>query len=168
MQDFSDAFGEAFRLIVEFDPALAEIIVLSLEVSLTAVMIAALIGLPVGAALAVLRFPGRQFLITLINALMGLPPVVVGLVVYLLLSRAGPLGPLGLLGARGLGRLAVRQQGGLGTGRPIGLRATRSLGLGANRRLGLRAGVWSTGHVTLIRLAAGPRGRASRSAGGTR
>jgi len=97
MQDFQAAFGEAFRLIIGFDPDLAEIILLSLEVSFSAVLIAALIGLPLGAALAVLRFPARQVVITLVNALMGLPPVVVGLVVYLLLSRAGPLGALGLL-----------------------------------------------------------------------
>src|SRR5690349_22608817 len=70
---------------------------LSLRVSLTAVGIAALLGFPLGAALAVGRFPGRLPLIVLLNALMGLPPVVVGLLVYLLLSRAGPLGELGLL-----------------------------------------------------------------------
>jgi tungstate transport system permease protein len=71
--------------------------VLSLEVSLSAVFFATLLALPLGAALAVGRFPGRHVLIVLLNALMGLPPVVVGLVVYLLLSRAGPLGKLGLL-----------------------------------------------------------------------
>jgi len=70
---------------------------LSLQVSLAAVCLAALIGLPVGAAVALLRFPGREVAIVTLNALMGLPPVVVGLVVYLLLSRAGPLGELGLL-----------------------------------------------------------------------
>jgi tungstate transport system permease protein len=79
------------------DPELIEIVVLSLQVSLGAVALAALIGLPLGALLAVLRFPGRQGVIVFLNALMGLPPVVVGLSVYLLLSRAGPLGPLGLL-----------------------------------------------------------------------
>ena len=73
------------------------IVALSLEVSLSAVFLAALVGLPVGAAIAVARFPGRQAVIVLLNALMGLPPVVVGLLVYLLLSRAGPLGDLGLL-----------------------------------------------------------------------
>jgi tungstate transport system permease protein len=66
-------------------------------VSLTAVLIAALVGLPLGAALAVERFPGRHALIVFLNALMGLPPVVVGLLIYLLLSRAGPLGELGIL-----------------------------------------------------------------------
>jgi tungstate transport system permease protein len=77
--------------------ALIEIVALSLAVSLSAVLIATLVGLPLGAAIAVGRFPGRHALIVLLNALMGLPPVVVGLVVYLMLSRAGPLGDLGLL-----------------------------------------------------------------------
>jgi tungstate transport system permease protein len=86
----------------EFPTILAEarlwqIVALSLEVSLSAVAAAALIGLPIGALIGVGRFPGRHGLIVLLNALMGLPPVVVGLVVYLLLSRAGPLGELGLL-----------------------------------------------------------------------
>ena len=76
---------------------LIEIVLLSLAVSLSAVGIAALLGLPLGAAIAVGRFPGRQTLIVFLNALMGLPPVVVGLVVYLLLSRAGPLGAFGIL-----------------------------------------------------------------------
>jgi tungstate transport system permease protein len=78
-------------------PQLWEIVVLSLQVSLSAVGCASLAGLPLGAALAVGRFPGRSAVIVLLNALMGLPPVVVGLAVYLLLSRAGPLGSLGLL-----------------------------------------------------------------------
>jgi tungstate transport system permease protein len=80
-----------------FDLRLWEIVVLSLQVSLSAVVLATALGLPLGAAVAVGRFPGRHTLIVLLNALMGLPPVVVGLVVYLLLSRAGPLGDLGLL-----------------------------------------------------------------------
>jgi len=79
------------------DLRLWEIVALSLQVSLSAVVLATVVGLPVGAAVAVGRFPGRHALIVLLNALMGLPPVVVGLVVYLLLSRAGPLGELGLL-----------------------------------------------------------------------
>jgi tungstate transport system permease protein len=79
------------------DLRLWEIVVLSLEVSLAAVLLATVIGLPLGAAVAVARFPGRGAVIVLLNALMGLPPVVVGLAVYLLLSRAGPLGELGLL-----------------------------------------------------------------------
>jgi tungstate transport system permease protein len=79
------------------DARLWHIVVLSLEVSLSAVALATLLGLPLGAAIAVGRFPGRHALIVMLNALMGLPPVVVGLAVYLSLSRAGPLGPLGLL-----------------------------------------------------------------------
>ncbi|MBM3385740.1 MAG: ABC transporter permease, partial [Betaproteobacteria bacterium] len=79
------------------DPVLAGIVALSLAVSLSAVALAALIGLPLGAAIAVGRLPGRRALIVLLNALMGLPPVVVGLLIYLLLSRAGPLGEMGLL-----------------------------------------------------------------------
>lgn len=97
MQDFGAAFGEAFRLLASFDPDLVEIILLSLRVSLAAVALAVLIGFPLGSLLSIARFPGRTALVVLVNALMGLPPVVVGLVVYMLLSRAGPLGPLGLL-----------------------------------------------------------------------
>ncbi len=89
--------GGALRLIGAWDAQLIGIIALSLKVSLTAVFFATLLGMPLGAAIAVERFPGRRAVIVLLNALMGLPPVVVGLVVYLLLSRAGPLGPLGLL-----------------------------------------------------------------------
>ena len=97
MQDFSAAFGEAFRLLAALDPDLLEIVALSLQVSLGAVALAALIGLPLGALLGVSRFPGRTAAIVFLNALMGLPPVVVGLTVYLLLSRSGPLGAFGLL-----------------------------------------------------------------------
>jgi tungstate transport system permease protein len=95
--DFADAFATAFRLIAQLDPDLVEIVALSLRVSLTAVAIATAIGLPAGAALALFRFPGRRVMTVLTSALMGLPPVVVGLVVYLLLSRSGPLGVFGLL-----------------------------------------------------------------------
>ncbi len=97
MQDFGEAFLEAFRLLIAFDADLLAIVGLSLEVSLTAVAIAGLIGMPLGALLAVVRFPGRGACLVILNALMGLPPVVVGLIVYLLLSRAGPLGVLQLL-----------------------------------------------------------------------
>jgi tungstate transport system permease protein len=97
MGDIGSAFAEATRMIVAADRQLYEIVLLSLQVSLTAVAIATVVGLPLGAALAIRRFPGRQVLLVSLNALMGLPPVVVGLVVYLLLSRAGPLGELGLL-----------------------------------------------------------------------
>jgi tungstate transport system permease protein len=97
LQDFWAAFGQAFALIVAFDANLIEIIALSLRVTLSAVAVACLIGLPLGAVLAVGRFPGRMIAVVLINALMGLPPVVVGLSVYLMLSAAGPLGVLQLL-----------------------------------------------------------------------
>jgi tungstate transport system permease protein len=97
MQDFSAAFGLALNLIVSGDPALTEIILLSLRVSLSAVVVACAIGLPLGAGLAVLRFPGRGGVIVAVNTLMGLPPVVAGLLVYLMLSSAGPLGVLQLL-----------------------------------------------------------------------
>jgi tungstate transport system permease protein len=90
-------FLTAVRLVASFDPTLVQIVLLSLKVTLSAVMIAAVIGLPCGAALALARFPGRTIVVILFNALMGLPPVVAGLVVYLLLSRSGPLGALGLL-----------------------------------------------------------------------
>ena len=97
MQDFGDAFAAAFGLIAGFDADLVGIVALSLRVTLSATLFACLLGFPLGAALAVGRFPGRGALTVLVNALMGLPPVVVGLVVYLMLSRAGPLGVLGLL-----------------------------------------------------------------------
>src|SRR5205807_8546805 len=93
----SEALSAALALLIGLDSKLVEIVLLSLRVSLSAVAIAALLGLPLGAAIAVGRFRGRQTGIVLLNALMGLPPVVVGLRVYLLLSRAGPLGPLGTL-----------------------------------------------------------------------
>ncbi|WP_119459862.1 ABC transporter permease [Rhodospirillaceae bacterium SYSU D60014] len=97
MFEFAAAFERAAALILTWDADLAEIVALSLQVSLTAVAIAALLGLPLGAAVALVRFPGRRAAAVLLSALMGLPPVVVGLVVYLMLSRAGPLGVLGLL-----------------------------------------------------------------------
>ena len=97
MQDLSAAFGHAFGLIVSGDPELAQIVLLSLEISLSASVLAAVFAMPLGAALALFRFPGRGAMVVLLNACMGLPPVVVGLFVYLMLSRAGPLGELGLL-----------------------------------------------------------------------
>lgn len=97
MTDFGDAFAAAFTLVGSLDPDLTEIVVLSLRVSIGAVAIGAIIGLPLGAAVALYRFPGRTVVVVALNALMGLPPVVVGLIVYLLLSRAGPFGVFGLL-----------------------------------------------------------------------
>jgi tungstate transport system permease protein len=97
LTDLGSAFATALRMVASADPAVARIVLLSLQVSLTAVAVAAVIGLPLGALLAVARFPGRQGVVVALNALMGLPPVVAGLLIYLLLSRSGPLGPLGLL-----------------------------------------------------------------------
>ena len=97
MQDFGEAFRLAFQLVFSADEDLLEIIVLSLRVSLLAVAIACVVGLPLGAAVAMGRFRGRTAVIILLNALMGLPPVVVGLLIYLLLSNAGPLGWMHLL-----------------------------------------------------------------------
>jgi tungstate transport system permease protein len=97
MSDITQAFAAAFGLIVSRDPGLLEIVLLSLRVSLTAVTLASFIGLPLGAAVALFPFPGRRGVAVLLSALMGLPPVVVGLIVYLLLSRSGPFGVLGLL-----------------------------------------------------------------------
>ena len=97
MNGLGAAAAQAIHLIGSGDANLIGIVLLSLKVSLTAVVIACLVGLPLGATIAVGRFPGRHALIVVLNALMGLPPVVVGLAVYLLLSRAGPLGAMGLL-----------------------------------------------------------------------
>lgn len=97
MGDFGSAFGEAWRLLSGFDPGLWRIVALSLTVSGLAVLVAGLVGLPLGALLARYSFPGHGLIVSVLNAFMGLPPVVAGLVVYLLLSRAGPLGQYGLL-----------------------------------------------------------------------
>ena len=97
MGDISEGMQQAFSLILSFDPELFEIIFLSLKVTVSAVLIASLIGMPLGAWIAVTRFRYRRFAISILNALMGLPPVGVGLVVYILLSRSGPFGVLGLL-----------------------------------------------------------------------
>ncbi len=97
MQDFGAAFGLALHLILSGDPNLVEIVLLSLRVSITAVVAASAVGLPLGALIASTRFAGRGTVVVLLNSLMGLPPVVVGLLIYLLLSNAGPLGVLGLL-----------------------------------------------------------------------
>jgi tungstate transport system permease protein len=89
--------ASALQLVLSADPALFDIVRLSLLVSCSAVLLACLVGLPLGAAIALSRFRGREGVIVLLNALMGLPPVVVGLAVYLLLSRSGPLGAWGIL-----------------------------------------------------------------------
>src|SRR3977135_711455 len=87
----------ALQLVLTADPSLVSIVRLSLAVSITAVAVAAVIGLPLGALIALTKFRGREFVIVVLNALMGLPPVVVGLLVYLSLSRTGPLGSWGWL-----------------------------------------------------------------------
>jgi tungstate transport system permease protein len=97
MNTFSDSLSVALGLVTHLDANLVGIVTLSLRVSLTATLLSACLGLPIGAAIAVGQFPGRQVLTVLLNAMLGLPPVVVGLVVYLLLSRAGPLGAFGIL-----------------------------------------------------------------------
>ena len=97
MQDFAQAFSFAFQLVLSADSDLMEIVGLSLRVSLTAVLVSLVFGLTLGSALAISRFPGRGAVIVVVNALMGLPPVVVGLLVYLGLSNAGPFGWMQLL-----------------------------------------------------------------------
>ncbi|WP_417433494.1 ABC transporter permease [Kiloniella sp.] len=97
MNDLWQAFFKAISLVITLDDRLLEIVFLSLRLSLSAVGIALLIALPFGAVLALTKFPGRKILVIIINVFMGLPPVVVGLFVYLLLSRSGPFGVFGLL-----------------------------------------------------------------------
>jgi tungstate transport system permease protein len=97
MNDFAQAISTALFMIGRLDPELVEIVGLSLRVSLSASVVAMMVGAPLGALLAVARFHGRQAIIVLANALLGLPPVVAGLAVYILLSRSGPLGSAGLL-----------------------------------------------------------------------
>ena len=97
MLDIANALADAWQLVLSGNSTLLGIVSLSLGISLTAVFLASCIGLPLGAALAIVRFPGRNTAVVVVNTSMGLPPVVVGLVVYLALSRSGPLGSLGLL-----------------------------------------------------------------------
>lgn len=97
MDDLGRAFALALDLVAQHDPDFVGIVLLSLKVSLTATVIGFVLGAPVGAAFAMVRFPGRGVALILVNALLGLPPVMVGLVVYLLVSRSGPLGFLGIL-----------------------------------------------------------------------
>jgi len=97
MSTVGEAVAQALALVATRDPKLVSIVLLSLRVSLAAIVFGAMIGLPLGAWVAVTDFPGRRAVIVILNALMGLPPVVAGLIVYLLLSNAGPLGVLQLL-----------------------------------------------------------------------
>lgn len=97
MQTFTESFSHAFSLLLQADSTLLEIVVLSLKVSLTATLLACLVGLPFGALLATREFPGKWLLTVIINTLMGMPPVVLGLLVYMLLSGSGPFGWMQLL-----------------------------------------------------------------------
>ena len=97
MQDLREGLSNAFWLLITFDPDLVEITLRSLQVTVSALIIASLIAMPLGTFLAIKRFRYRRLVVALLNALMGLPPVVVGLIVYILLSRSGPFGVLGLL-----------------------------------------------------------------------
>ena len=97
MNTFSLALAESLAMVGRLDPKLVEIVALSLQVSLASIALSALVALPLGAAVAVASFPGRRAIVVVLNALLGLPAVVVGLAIYLLLSRAGPLGSLGIL-----------------------------------------------------------------------
>jgi tungstate transport system permease protein len=97
VNSIAEAAAQAVGLVVAADANLVGIVLLSLRVSLTSVAAACVLGLPLGAAIAVNEFPGKRLAVVVLNALMGLPPVVVGLFVYLMLSRAGPLGALGIL-----------------------------------------------------------------------
>ena len=97
MTSFAEGLSHAIELIISFDNDLIGIIAMSLKVSISAVLISCIIGFPIGAALALCKFRGRNLVLVILNSFMGLPPVVVGLIVFLLLSRSGPFGVLGLL-----------------------------------------------------------------------
>ena len=97
MDVYLEAFSTAFKLIIWLDPPLFEIVWLSIKVSISSLLIASIFGFPVGAILAIKSFPGKALIITIFNSMMGIPPVVVGLVVYLAVSKSGPLGWLEIL-----------------------------------------------------------------------
>ncbi len=142
--------ADAFALIGSLDVDVVAIAGLSLRVSLAAVALACLIGLPLGALVAIGRFPGRGAAVAVLNALMGLPPVVVGLLVYLLLSRSGPLGPLGLLFTPGA---MIAAQTVLVT--PVVAALTRQIVEDADHELGeqlrsLRLSLWQRARVLLF------------------
>ncbi len=142
--------ADAFALIGSLDVDVVAIAGLSLRVSLAAVALACLIGLPLGALVAIGRFPGRGAAVAVLNALMGLPPVVVGLLVYLLLSRTGPLGPLGLLFTPGA---MIAAQTVLVT--PVVAALTRQIVEDADHELGeqlrsLRLSLWQRARVLLF------------------
>ncbi|MBY0431342.1 MAG: ABC transporter permease, partial [Rhodospirillales bacterium] len=170
--DITEALETALTLISGFDPQLIQIVLLSLRVSLTAVALAALIGLPLGGAIALFRFPGRRVLVVVINTLMGLPPVVVGLAVYLLLSRSGPLGVFGLLYSPGA-MIAAQTVLVLPIVAALSRQVVEDLwqeyheqlrSLGATRARAVRTLLWDGRHSLLTAILAG-FGRASAEVG---
>ncbi|MCW2246801.1 tungstate transport system permease protein [Azospirillum fermentarium] len=172
MDDLWAAFRAAAALVTSANPDFLSIVGLSLRVTLQAVTVAAVVGMPLGALLAVTRFPGRGIVVVIFNALMGLPPVVAGLLVYLMLSRAGPLGPLGMLFTPGA--MVVAQTVLV---LPIVLSLTRQVveglweeyadhlrSLGATKRQAVPTLLWDGRYALLTALLAG-FGRASAEVG---
>ncbi|AWN51648.1 ABC transporter permease [Methylobacterium sp. 17Sr1-1] len=153
MDEFGRALGLAIAMILRADADLVAIVGLSLRVSLTAAGLGFVLGAPLGALLAAARFPGRGALLVLVNALLGLPPVVVGLVLYLLVSRSGPLGSLGLLFTPGA---MVIAQGLLALPIVAALSHRTCEALWAEYGDALRVDGVGTGHAALILLAMAP------------
>jgi tungstate transport system permease protein len=153
MDEFGRALGLAVAMILRADPDLVAIVGLSLRVSLTAAALGFVLGAPLGALLAATRFPGRAALLVLLNALLGLPPVVVGLVLYLLVSRSGPLGSLGLLFTPGA---MVIAQGALALPIVAALAHRTCEALWAEYGDALRVDGVGPGHAALILLAMAP------------
>ncbi|MFO1307922.1 MAG: ABC transporter permease [Burkholderiales bacterium] len=150
MNTISLAFSEAVAMVLRLDPKLGEIVLLSLQVSVSSVAVASLFALPFGATVAVAEFPGKRGVVTTLNALLGLPAVVVGLAVYLLLSRSGPLGALGILFTPSA---MVVAQAVLVF--PLLAALTRQVvadawGESREQLLSLGAGVWSSGLALLV------------------
>ncbi|MFH6782095.1 MULTISPECIES: ABC transporter permease [Methylobacterium] len=153
MDEFGRALGLAVAMILRADPDLVAIVGLSLRVSLTAAALGFVLGAPLGALLAATRFPGRSALLVLLNALLGLPPVVVGLVLYLLVSRSGPLGSFGLLFTPGA---MVIAQGALALPIVAALAHRTCEALWAEYGDALRVDGVGAGHAALILLAMAP------------
>jgi len=150
LNTISLAFSEAVAMVLRLDPKLGEIVLLSLQVSVSSVAVASLFALPFGATVAVAEFPGKRGVVTTLNALLGLPAVVVGLAVYLLLSRSGPLGALGILFTPSA---MVVAQAVLVF--PLLAALTRQVvadawGESREQLLSLGAGVWSSGLALLV------------------
>jgi tungstate transport system permease protein len=172
MSELSTAFIQAFNLVTSLDSQLINVVLLSIQVSGLAVVIAATLALPAGGLLALAKFPGRNAVVTLLNGFMGLPPVVIGLLIYLLLSRSGPLGSLGILftpTAMVIAQIVLIF--------PIIAALTRQViedawveyeeqltSIGTNRRQALRALLWDTRFTLLTAVLAG-FGRAAAEVG---